>query len=359
MEKTVAFFAPIVIYLYIFILNAYLPARNVRGYITRRGSGEKMSYRLNGLLVLVVVVMTWLLLCLAGILEWDWLWQYRWYSLGGAVVTGLVFSLAMVLPHPVVRKSFLADFYLGRLENPQFLKGRVDAKMWLYLAGAVMLELNVLNFTAHHIMSGSGAVSPGFIMAAVFLSFFVTEYLFFEEVHLYTYDFLAESVGFKLGWGDLAFYPYFYPIALQATASLPVPRTPLWILVAAGLIFLCGWIFARGANMQKYNFKKDPSKPFLGIRPEIITDGNKKILANGFWGLSRHINYMGEILMATGIVLSVGYPMLPWPWLYPLYYVALLFPRQIADDRLCRKKYGELWDQYVKKVPDRIIPYIY
>jgi delta14-sterol reductase len=80
---------------------------------------------------------------------------------------------------------------------------------------------------------------------------------------------------------------------------------------------------------------------------------------NGFWGLSRHVNYLGEILMATGIVLSVGYPLLPWPWLYPLYYVLLLFPRQLSDDKRCAAKYGPLWDEYRKKVRYRIIPYLY
>jgi delta14-sterol reductase len=63
--------------------------------------------------------------------------------------------------------------------------------------------------------------------------------------------------------------------------------------------------------------------------------------------------------MATGIVLSVGYPMLPWKWLYPLYYVVLLFPRQMADDKLCGAKYGALWNEYKKKVPYRIIPFVY
>ena len=111
--------------------------------------------------------------------------------------------------------------------------------------------------------------------------------------------------------------------------------------------------------MQKYYFKKDPKRSFLGIQPKTITDGKRTLLVSGFWGLSRHINYLGEILMATGIALCTGYHLMIWPWLYPLYYVALLFPRQFDDDKRCAEKYGPLWKEYVKKVPYRIIPYIY
>jgi protein-S-isoprenylcysteine O-methyltransferase Ste14 len=359
MNEIFGFLAPFFIYIFIFILNALLPGRWLTGYINKPMSSEKLKYRLNGLWVLATVIITWGILCCNGIVAWDWLWRIRWYSLAGAVTFGLIFSFAVVVPFQKVRKSFLADFYLGKIENPRLWEGRIDAKMWLYLAGAVMLELNVLSFAAHHQMMFGESSSPGIFMAAAFLSFFVTEYLFFEEVHLYTYDFLAERVGFKLGWGDLAFYPFFYTIPLWATVTLPAPRTPVFILVISLMIFLCGWCLARGANMQKYTFKKNPEKTFLGIKPVSITDGNKRILISGFWGMSRHINYLGEILMATGIVLSVGYPMLPWPWLYPLYYVILLFPRQMADDKLCANKYGPLWDEYKKKVPYRIIPYVY
>ena len=93
--------------------------------------------------------------------------------------------------------------------------------------------------------------------------------------------------------------------------------------------------------MQKFYFKIKPEASFLGIQPQAITNGEKSLLANGFWGLSRHINYLGEILMGLGIALSVGYPGIIWPWLYPLYYVALLFPRQMDDDKRCAAKYGD------------------
>jgi protein-S-isoprenylcysteine O-methyltransferase Ste14 len=258
-----------------------------------------------------------------------------------------------------VRGSFLADFFIGRSENPQLWGGRIDVKMWLYLVGAIMLELNILSFAAHHRAVYGDQSSSGIYLATLLLTFFVTEYLAFEEVHLYTYDFVAERVGFKLGWGCIAFYPFFYSVPLWSTVDLPVTQTPDYILVIYGMIFFISWSFSRGANMQKYYFKKDPKRVFLGIEPQSITDGKNTLLVNGYWGMSRHINYLGETGMAIAIVLCTGHPFLLWPCLYPLYYVILFLTRQADDDKRCSKKYGELWADYVKKVPYRIIPFIY
>jgi delta14-sterol reductase len=75
--------------------------------------------------------------------------------------------------------------------------------------------------------------------------------------------------------------------------------------------------------------------------------------------VSRHVNYLGEILMATGLTLALGHPGVWEVWLYPLYYVALLVSRERADERRCAAKYGELWAEYTRHVPRRIIPWIY
>ena len=359
MDKLLGVLSPLIVYGIIFLLNAFLPGRWVTGYVTKSGTNEKLRYRLNGLFVLFVVILLWFLSGYLGLMPWDWFYTYRWYSLAGAIGLGLIFSIAVVLPFPAVRKSFLADFYLGRAENLQLWGGKIDAKMWLYLVGAIMLEVNVLSFAAHHHLLYGADASTGIFLSAGLLTFFVVDYLTFEEVHLYTYDLFAERVGFKLGWGCIAFYPFFYAIPLWATVDLPDPETSNILLIIAPLIFFCSWMLSRGANLQKYYFKKNPSMTFLGIKPETISDGNKTLLVNGFWGLSRHINYLGEIGMATGIVLCVGYPTMIWPWLYPLYYIVLLFPRQIDDDKRCEIKYGPLWQEYKKRVPYRIIPYIY
>jgi len=191
-------------------------------------------------------------------------------------------------------------------------------------------------------------------------TFFVAEYLNFERVHLYTYDLFAERVGFKLGWGCLVFYPFFYCVGLWSVAERPNPHTPLPLLVACGLLFFSGWALSRGANLQKFLFKIEPRAKLFGvIAPEVVAGGGKQLLCSGFWGLARHINYLGEILMALGLTLSLGYLADLVPWLYPVYYVVLLFPRERDDDRRCAEKYGALWQEYCRRVPRRIVPGLY
>jgi hypothetical protein len=354
------FFAPWLVYVLVLVLHLVVPARNVEGYVLDETTGKPLRYRLNGLIVLWLTLLLWAASCWKGVLPWDYFWVHRWASLAGACVFGLVFTLAVVLPAPPTGKGFLADLYLGRLPNPQWLGGRVDAKMWLYLVGAVMLELNILSFAAHHALAFPGDPSPGVALYVGLFSFFLCEYLFFERVHLYTYDFVAERTGFKLGWGCLTFYPFFYAVGLWSEADLPNPHTPPPLLALCALLFFSGWALSRGANLQKYLFKTRPDAKFLGLfAPVAVSDGTRSLLCSGFWRLSRHINYLGEILMATGITLSLGRPLDIIPWLYPLYYVALLFPRQADDDRRCAAKYGPLWEEYCRKVPYRIIPGVY
>ncbi|MCG8590326.1 MAG: DUF1295 domain-containing protein [Proteobacteria bacterium] len=359
-ETLLGFFAPWAIYAGLLLLHLVLPARHVEGYVRDERTGEPLRYRLNGLLVLVVAVALWFAAGWSGWMPWDWLYVHRWSGLAGAATLGLLFTFALVLTAPSTGKNVLADLFLGRRLNPQAFGGRVDAKMLLYLVGATLLELNLLSFAAHHWLTFPDDPSPGVALYVGLFSWFVCEYLFFERVHLYTYDLFAERVGFKLGWGCLAFYPYFYGVGLWATADLPNPHTPTPLLVVYALVFFGGWSLARGANMQKFVFKRDPSRPFLGaIRPETLSNGQHTLLCNGFWGVSRHVNYLGEILMASGLALALGWPLEPAPWLYPLYYVLLLGTRERDDDKRCAEKYGALWDEYRKRVRWRIVPGVY
>jgi protein-S-isoprenylcysteine O-methyltransferase Ste14 len=352
---------PAILYAFILAVHLAVPGRWVTGYVTDEKTGRPLGYRLNGLPVLALTVAAWAAACASGALAWDAFYLHRWEMAAGACALGLAFTLAIVLPAaPVPGQNLAQALYLGRLANPQWGQGRLDAKMYLYLAGAVLLELNVLSFTAHHMLLFGAAANPGVFVYAGLLSFFVCEYLNFEEVHLYTYDFMAERVGFKLGWGCLVFYPFFYCVGLWTTAELGDPDLPGWLLAVFALVFFSGWVLARGANLQKFQFKQNPDRPAFGFLDQgKLSDGTRNVMTGGFWGLSRHVNYLGEILMASGLALVLGHPAVPGPWLYPLYYVALLVPRQADDDRRCAERYGELWQEYCRRVPWRIIPWVY
>ena len=159
------------------------------------------------------------------------------------------------------------------------------------------------------------------------------------------------------------FYPFFYCIGifsiLQARkgADLSVP-----VCLAILVVFLAGWICTRGANLQKYSFRVEPKlkRCLFGLIEQKTVPGTR-ILCSGFWGTARHFNYFGEIvqgiaLAIPGVMLSSSNYFMILPMLYPLFYIALFIPRQIDDDALCLKKYGDKWKEYCTLVPWKICP---
>lgn len=360
MSHVLGFFAPWTISALILGLGLVLPARRVPGYVRDETSGALIHYRLNGLLVFAVAVLLWCVAGATGFMAWDWLWTHRYSGALGACVLGCLVSGLVMIGAPAREGCWLRQYYLGRRSNPSLLHGRADAKMYLYVLGATYLELNLLSFAAHHYLLYPGDPSFGVVLYVALFTWFICDYLVFERVHLYTYDLFAERLGFKLVWGCMALYPFFYGVGLWAVADMPNPHAPAWLLTISVLIFFAGWVLARGANMQKFTFKRDPERVFLGMFPPTAIEGESgRVLCGGFWGRARHINYLGEILMATGLALVLGWPAEIGPWLYPLYYLLLLVPRERYDDRRCAEKYGALWDEYRARVPWRIVPRLY
>ena len=175
------------------------------------------------------------------------------------------------------------------------------------------------------------------------------DYFVFERVQLYTYDLIHEKLGFMLIWGGLVVYGWLFALPLWGMAALPDPGfPPAWTtawLVGTAALFLFGWSISRGANLQKYTFKRWPDRKFLGlIEPDYIEAGERKILCSGLWGVARHFNYLGEGFLSLSIALVFGYPGNPWAWTYFVFIVSLFLWRQRADDRHCARKYGpENW----------------
>ncbi|KAJ3560068.1 hypothetical protein NP233_g11079 [Leucocoprinus birnbaumii] len=88
------------------------------------------------------------------------------------------------------------------------------------------------------------------------------------------------------------------------------------------------------------------------------TKRGTKLLITGWWGLSQHPNYLGDLVMALAWSLPTLFDT-PITYFYVSYFLVLLIHRQRRDDEACQKKYGDDWIKYKKLVPYRIFPYIY
>ena len=154
-------------------------------------------------------------------------------------------------------------------------------------------------------------------------------------------------------------------LPLWGMAAYPDPGfSPAWTnawLIGTAALFLFGWGISRGANLQKYTFKRWPDRKFLGlIEPKYIEAGDRKILCSGLWGVARHFNYLGEGFLSLSIALVFGYFTNPWAWTYFVFIVSLFAYRQRDDDRHCAEKYGaEKWAEYQARVKYRIVPGVY
>ncbi|KAJ3080266.1 hypothetical protein HK102_003181, partial [Quaeritorhiza haematococci] len=297
----------------------------------------------------------------------------------------------------------------------------IDIKMLFYSWGGLLLVLTAWSMLIRHVKfvqtyqtsMSAWPVSNAALVWTWMWTWFKFEYLFHEHIHLYTYDIFGEKMGAKLVWGCMSFYAFVYVVAGTIVSSfIPTPSTPdISPLTALGILtlFYTGWTFTRGANNQKYYFKVGRIEKKL--REEVKEEKEKKekkdevkegegededhgaflfglirqktirgtpLLVSGFWGLSRHINYVGEIIQGIAfslpphLILSRLHSTLPstyspyllpllyaFAWLFPLYFLALAISRERNDEFMCSKKYGKAWGVYVRRVRWRLAPGIY
>jgi len=202
-------------------------------------------------------------------------------------------------------------------------------------------------------------VSVSMVLVCVLQTFYVLHYLWQEDFVLSTIDIRTERFGWMLVYGDLAWVPMTYSLGAFFLVDHG-HHLPVWGAVLIVLFNMAGFYIFRAANMQKDRFRRDPDNVLIwGKKPEYLdTKRGTKLLISGFWGKARHINYLGDEMIALSWALPCLMGSLV-PYLQPLWFAFLLITRERRDDRWCRKKYGEDWDRYRKRVPWRIIPYVY
>lgn len=248
-------------------------------------------------------------------------------------------------------KNLAHDFVMGTELMPHLFGLNVKF-FWLRPAMMGWLLINLSLAAKHYELLGH--ISTPMLLYQIFSFVYIVDYFWFEEYMTSTWDIIAEKFGLMLVWGDIVWIPFVFSV--QAWFLLEDDtQLPSWQIVGMIATFLLGYSIFRGCNKQKHDFKHNPRKPIWGKPP--VTIGGK-LLVSGWWGLARHFNYTGDIILGISFSLPCRFGSI-FPWVYPIYLTILLIQRERRDDAKCRQKYAELWPQYCKAVPYRMIPYIY
>lgn len=228
------------------------------------------------------------------------------------------------------------------------------------------------------------------------------------------------SAGFYLCWGCLVWVPFLYTIhafwLVLHPVSLGVPLAATILTVGWTCIFV-----NYDADRQRAYFRKTAGKARIwgslpGTPPErarcamargraltrgccmhapraspdkiVATyktlDGKKKsnlLLVSGWWAMSRHFHYLPELGAAfcwsvpaqfthvmpyvhrvSGLLRRAGVNHAPHctrRYFYFMFLLPLLLDRAFRDEQRCSLKYGAAWQEYVSRVPARIVPGIF
>ncbi|GAA6064079.1 hypothetical protein JCM10212_002721 [Sporobolomyces blumeae] len=243
-------------------------------------------------------------------------------------------------------------WFIGRGLNPRL--GSFDIKAFNEMRPGlilwVIIDLAMIAWQYERI----GRVTDSILLTTAFHAFYVVDAEFNEAAILTTMDITTDGFGFMLSVGDLLWVPFTYSYTAYYLAQNPKDIGLVGCLGVLAVQSVGYWIF-RGANNEKNEFRQGRNPKNL---TSFQTERGTRLLTSGWWGRSRHPNYLGDWVMAWAWCLPCGFTS-PLPYFYVVYFAILLVHRQMRDDEACAIKYKKDWETYKKLVPSRIIPYIY
>ncbi|CAG9952141.1 unnamed protein product [Clonostachys rosea f. rosea IK726] len=233
--------------------------------------------------------------------------------------------------------NLLYDWFIGRELNPRIslpFIGEIDLKQWLELRpgllGWIVMDCACI------------------ILVTAFQIFYVFDSWWNEPAILTTIDIIGDGFGMMLAFADFTFEVL--------------------------------------SNNEKNRFRTDMNDPKVAHLKFMKTKSGSRLLISGWWGVSRHVNYLGDWLQSWSFSLPTclaGYQILaagtgaegaaimkdgrevvqgdakgwaiPLTYFYLIYFAVLLIHREGRDDVKCHRKYGEDWEKYKKIVRWRII----
>ncbi|KAK3612635.1 hypothetical protein CHS0354_042149 [Potamilus streckersoni] len=328
-----------------------------------KDSGQSLQYRLNALFVLMLNISGFVSAELLGFRVSKLSEKLLQLTTAGVILILFLSWMLYIkaywasklnLNHQGNTGNVFYDWFHGRELNPrlQFL----DLKYVCFRSGIIgWIMLNLVNIVKAY-EQGKGHPTNNLILVFGMQLTYVVDCFWFENALLVSRDIVHEGLGYNL-LVQFLMIPFCFIVQtrylLQTNLTLP-----WYILTGIFLLYFTGYIIYRDSNQQKNNFRKNPKSPSVSHLESMPTASGKALLVGGWWGLCRHPNYLGDIIISISYALPTGLNHF-LPYMGSLFLILLLIDRERRDYAECKQKYGADWGRYCARVKYRIVPYIY
>ncbi|KAH9481514.1 Delta(14)-sterol reductase [Psilocybe cubensis] len=349
-------------YAFCVISWAILPGDRINGTTLR--NGERKVYKINGLSTFLLALgITSGIIMRYGPESFTFIY-HKWvglltasYAMSFAQATYFYiasFQEGKLLALGGNSGNIIYDWFKGRELNPSI--GSFDIKSFNELRPGLILWvlINISMVCEQATRRGGFAnVTDSMWLVLAFEAWYVADSLYNEPAVFTTMDIISDGFGFMLALAT-TYVPFAYSVQARYLVFHPIELGPS-ATIAIIFVNSLGYYIFRVTNGEKNDFRNGKNPKNLKF---MTTKKGSKLITSGWWGRSRHPNYMGDLIMALAWSLPTGFNT-PITYYYVIYFTILLIHRERRDDEACSQKYGEDWVAYKKLVPYRIIPYIY
>ncbi|CAG2110043.1 unnamed protein product, partial [Medioppia subpectinata] len=258
-------------------------------------------------------------------------------------------------------KNPLFDYFMG-IELYPHITPVISLKLWITSRFGIMLwqYVMLLCWKANFETLPDGVFNYSLSATTLLQTIYITKFYYWEEAYNKGFDVTECLYGFYFCWGSIAFMPGFFTI----TSLYLVDNSPYDAFgIKSFITVIIGGIISIGLNTwadeQKLYFRSNNGKciiwgkPAKLIRAEYIDDfgQNKRniLLTSGFWGISRHMNYLFEFMLNLLWCLPALFAS-PIPYMCLIFVTGFLFDRCNKNEEKCKLKYGHYWQQYTNQI---------
>ncbi|CBZ29867.1 putative sterol C-24 reductase [Leishmania mexicana MHOM/GT/2001/U1103] len=360
-----------------YFLALVLPALYVKGLPLPSENGYRLTYKCNAVSAWYCMFIIVGLLHYYGVYPVNELRRNYGHFLTVATIVADIIAVWVYIAGYKRRirmtGNFIYDFFMGSGLNFR-LPGNIDVKLFAECRNSWVLLMMLTLSCAAEQYKELGYLTGNMTFMILAHLIYVNAVEKGEECVISTWDIYYEKFGWMLAYWNTCGVPFLYCMqSMYIQTVLKKKEYPRWVLVLMVCILLLAYYLWDAINSQKNHFRMRrsgvpmeiirntafPQVPWCYVEnPRMLKSATGELFVDGFYRYGRKLHYTVDLVMAFLWGSACGFESFI-PFFYFFFFLCHLIDRERRDEHRCRAKYGKMWDEYVKLVPYRFIPYIY